>query len=90
MVNLTSFGKNVFFKRSGYWRVSGKPNTTTILIITIEMNENLPQNQHANNGLNHLNEFESGLKQVLNLHNLPTMGVFVDIPERVNVFKKSI
>lgn len=25
--------------------------------------------------------------QVLNLHNLPTEGVFVDIPERVNVFK---
>ncbi len=51
------------------------------------MNENLPQNQQANNGLIQLNEFENGLKQVLNLHNLPTEGVFVDIPERVNVFK---
>lgn len=51
------------------------------------MNDNLPQNQQANNGLIQLNEFETGLKQVLNLHNLPTKGVFVDIPERVNVFK---
>lgn len=51
------------------------------------MKENLPQNQQANNGLIQLNEFETGLKQVLTLHNLPTEGVFVDIPERVNVFK---
>lgn len=46
------------------------------------MNENLPQNQQSNNALIQLNEFETGLKQVLNLHNLPTNGVFVDIPER--------
>lgn len=51
------------------------------------MNENLPQNQNAENGLIQLKEFETGLKQVLNLHSLPSEGVFVDIPERVNVFK---
>lgn len=51
------------------------------------MKENLSQNQKANNGLIQLNEFETGLKQVLDLHNLPTEGVFVKIPERVNVFK---
>ncbi|PWS25928.1 hypothetical protein DHW03_19030 [Pedobacter yonginense] len=51
------------------------------------MNENLPQNLPASNSLIQLNEFETGLKQVLNLHNLPTDGVFVNIPERVNVFK---
>jgi len=51
------------------------------------MNENLPQNQQAGDGLIQLNEFENGLKQVLNLHSLPTDGVFVEIPQRVNVFK---
>lgn len=60
--------------------ISSNSQTTT-------MNENLPQSEHANNGLIQLNEFETGLKQVLNLHHLPTEGVFVDIPERVNVFK---
>lgn len=51
------------------------------------MNDNLPQNQQAESGLIQLKEFETGLKQVLNLHSLPTDKVFVDIPERVNVFK---
>jgi hypothetical protein len=51
------------------------------------MNENLPQNQQSDSSLIQLNEFEAGLMQVLNLHSLPTEGVFVDIPERVNVFK---
>lgn len=50
------------------------------------MNENLPQNKQTSNGLIQLNEFETGLKQVLELHYLPTDGVFVGIPERVNVF----
>lgn len=52
------------------------------------MKENLPQTQSSNNkGLIQLNEFENGLKEVLSLHSLPTEGVFVNIPERVNVFK---
>ncbi|PUZ30596.1 hypothetical protein GA0116948_101123 [Chitinophaga costaii] len=51
------------------------------------MNENLPQNQQAQNGLIQLNEFETNLKQVLIFHSLPTDGVFAGIPERVNVFK---
>jgi hypothetical protein len=51
------------------------------------MNENLPQNQQSQNGLIQLNEFETGLKQVLELHSLPTENVFVEIPQRVNVFK---
>lgn len=52
------------------------------------MSENLPQSQSSNNtGLIQLNEFENGLKKILSLHSLPTEGVFVNIPERVNVFK---
>lgn len=51
------------------------------------MNDNLPQIRQASNGLIQLNEFETGLKQVLSLHNLPSEGVFVDILERANVFK---
>ena len=52
------------------------------------MNENLPQSQPSDNsGLIQLNEFENGLKQVLSLYSLPIEGVFVNIPERVNVFK---
>lgn len=51
------------------------------------MKENLPQNQHNSNSLIQLNEFETGLKQILILHSLPTNGVFVEIPERINVFK---
>jgi hypothetical protein len=51
------------------------------------MNENLPQNQQSQDSLIQLNEFETGLKQVLELHSLPTENVFVEIPQRVNVFK---
>lgn len=52
------------------------------------MNEKLPQSQPSDNsGLIQLSEFENGLKQVLSLHSLPIEGVFVNIPERVNVFK---
>lgn len=43
--------------------------------------------QQTNKGLIQLSEFEDGLKQILNLHFLPTEGVFVEVPERVNVFK---
>lgn len=52
------------------------------------MNENLPTNQEStNDGLIQLNEFESNIQQVLTFHSLPTEGVFVNIPERVNVFR---
>lgn len=51
------------------------------------MNENSLQNRNVNNGLIQLNEFESGIKQILSLHSLPNEGIFVDIPERINVFK---
>lgn len=45
---------------------------------------NLPQNQ---NNFVQLNSFQDGIKDVLAIHSLPSEGVFVDIPERVNVFK---
>lgn len=51
-----------------------------------QMSENLPQKSQSENGLIQLNEFESGLKHILNLHSLPSEGIFVDIPERVTVF----
>ncbi|WP_407485008.1 hypothetical protein [Elizabethkingia miricola] len=51
------------------------------------MDDNLPQKQEAQNGLIQLNEFETGLKQVLSLHSLPSEGIFVGIQERGNVFK---
>lgn len=52
------------------------------------MNDNLLQTQTSeNNGLIQLNEFENELKHVLSLHSLPTDGVFVNISERINVFR---
>lgn len=51
------------------------------------MSDIIPQNDQPSNGLIRLNEFETGLKQVLEFHSLPSSGVFVDIDERVNVFK---
>ena len=49
--------------------------------------ENLSQNQKSNNGQIQLNKFETELKHVINLHNLPTEGVLVNIEERIIVFK---
>lgn len=51
------------------------------------MSENLPQSQNTNTQLIQLNEFENGITQILGFHSLPSQGVFVEIPERVNVFK---
>ena len=51
------------------------------------MDDNLPQKQEAQNGLIQLNEFETGLKQVLSFHSLPSEGIFVGVQERGNVFK---
>ena len=51
------------------------------------MNENSPTQQNQNNQLIQLNEFETGIKQVLAFHSLPSDGVFVDLPQRFNVFK---
>lgn len=42
---------------------------------------------NTNNGTLQLNQFEDGLKQVLALHSLPTEGIFVDVSQRLNVFK---
>lgn len=51
------------------------------------MSENLPQQHNPNSQLIQLNEFENGITQILGFHSLPRQGVFVDIPERINVFK---
>ncbi|QKJ64226.1 hypothetical protein [Flavobacterium sp. M31R6] len=42
---------------------------------------------NTNNNTLQLNQFEDGLKQVLALHSLPTEGIFVDVNQRLNVFK---
>lgn len=42
---------------------------------------------NTNNNTLQLNQFEDGLKQVLALHSLPTDGIFVDVNQRLNVFK---
>lgn len=49
--------------------------------------ENKLSLQNENNGLIQLNEFENGMKNVLNLFSLPISDVFVDLSERMKVFK---
>ena len=43
--------------------------------------------ENTDNNALQLNQFEDGLKQVLALHSLPTEGIFVDVSQRLNVFK---
>ncbi len=51
------------------------------------MTDKVTVNPQPNDGLIQLSEFETGLKEVLYFHSLPTENVFVELPERVNVFK---
>lgn len=43
--------------------------------------------ENTDNNALQLNQFEDGLKEVLALHSLPTEGIFVDVNQRLNVFK---
>lgn len=53
----------------------------------MEDNNKLQVVENNQNNSLQLNQFEDGLKQVLAIHSLPTDGIFVDVNQRLNVFK---
>jgi hypothetical protein len=51
-----------------------------------ESNDKLRISQAKNYDIQ-LRDFENGLVNFLSQHNLPSDGIFVNVPERLNVFK---